>query len=50
MLTPSGRELWQVHHDRVFVDLPCVGHLSDDDRRTLCALLVRMAEGPAADS
>jgi MarR family transcriptional regulator, organic hydroperoxide resistance regulator len=46
VLTPTGRDLWQVHHDRVFENIPCVAHLSDDDRRTLCGLLRRMADGP----
>jgi DNA-binding MarR family transcriptional regulator len=48
VLTDEGRRLWQEHHDRVFVDFPCVGNLGADDRRTLCALLVRMVEDPPA--
>jgi DNA-binding MarR family transcriptional regulator len=46
VLTDEGRRLWQEHHDRVFVDFPCVGNLDDHDRRTLCALLRRMTEDP----
>jgi len=48
VLTPAGRELWQVHHDRVFDGIPCVANLTGDDRRTLCDLLARMAEAPPA--
>ena len=49
VLTDAGRELWQAHHDRVFDGIPCVTHLTDDDRRVLCDLLRRMADDPPAD-
>lgn len=42
VLTDAGKELGRAHHDRVFEDFPCVGALTDDDRRTLYDLLVRM--------
>lgn len=48
VLTGEGRRLWQEHHDRVFVDFPCVGNLDDAERRTLCSLLRRMADDPPA--
>ena len=46
VLTADGRELWRAHHERVFDGVPCVDHLSDDDRRRLCDILARMAESP----
>ena len=50
VLTAEGRELWMVHHDRVFDGVPCVDNLTDDERATLCHLLARMASAPAADA
>ena len=47
VLTDAGRTLWQAHHDRVFDGVPCFTNLADDDRRALCDLLGRMADGPA---
>ncbi len=43
VLTASGRELWQAHHDRVFgCEVPALAVLSADDRRALHDLLSRM--------
>ncbi|MEA2685065.1 MAG: hypothetical protein QOE93_260 [Actinomycetota bacterium] len=44
VLTDAGRDLWQAHHQRVFDGLPCIDHLTADDRRTLHDLLARMGE------
>ena len=50
VLTATGQELWQAHHDRVFDGVPCLANLTDDDRRVLCDLLSRMAGAdPATD-
>ena len=47
VLTAEGWALWQAHHDRVFDGIPCVDHLTDDDRRVLYDLLMRMAGPPS---
>jgi len=43
VLTGTGRELWQAHHDRVFgCEVPVMSVLTPDDRRSLHGLLTRM--------
>lgn len=42
VLTPTGQELWQAHHDRVFHCLPAVSALTGEERRKLVDLLDKM--------
>jgi DNA-binding MarR family transcriptional regulator len=43
VLTDEGAALWEAHHRRVFADVPLVAGLSAAERRTLFALLQKVA-------